>query len=517
MRTRYFTAAALLLCCCAMFVAKGPALSPAFATYGDSLNLYILRAIHDPKAFPLDPAAAEFRSYASRPTLREYPYFQVYRLMQKVFPLDASMKLLSLALALATALLFLKICLLALPEAEAPWAALLLLAVFLSMDTFYYGQNRTFGAALCAAWFLLALSGRGWLSPLFALLMFAFYPYLSAAILAYSALYAVFERDEARRNAVKFAVIFALAGAAMLLMAPGPDAARDTAAVFAYKLRGLFGENVSALNPLQAILYFIFNLNEQDRLFCLLQTAAAGLAAYLAATGAKPTGMPPVFQRRLKLLAAAHTAAFLLLYPVSPFFASRQFTFFIPFVSVLLLAALVNGRWGGHVLKAATLMVLASFVLLHPGMGRILDYSVYKNVYSRLKSERAGLVAGPPDSLAMAGVPLYSGAAVFYNRQIAETWRGRAPGFDFSGRKGELEAALCSADPRRLVRFAEKTGVTHFLAETAYYSGGCPGGKSGSALLELALRHAAPDAAEPGNDIYIVDPREIADHAGKKI
>ncbi len=513
MRKLHFAAAALLLACYAMAVTRGPSVSPSSSMYGDSLNLYILRALHSPEALKLDPAAAEFRSYAGRPALREYPYFQVYRLLQLAFPLDVCMRLLSLALALATALLFLKICLLALPARDAPWAALMLLTLFLSMDTFYFGQNRTFGAALCAGWFLAVLSGRGWLSPLFALALFSFYPYLSAAALAYSAVHALFERGGGRRQALAFAGLFALAGAGMLLMLPGPDAARNNAAIFAYKMTGLFGESVSPLNPLQAIGYFVLNLNEQNLLFWILQLAAIA-AIFAARGGAAPADAG--FMRRLKLLAAAHAAAFLALYPLSPFFASRQLIFFVPFATVLL-AALALRSMGGRALAAGALCAMGTLAALHPFAGDVQDFSPYRRIYARLAPEPAALVAGPPDSRAMSGIPLYAGAAVFYNSQTAETWAGRAPGFDFSGRATEMAEALCSPDAAGLLKFATATGVTHFLAETSYYRANCLRQAAPPALTGLAPRRGAPDASDGDNDLYLVSVKELAAYAGKKI
>lgn len=508
-----FSVFAALLACCAMFVTKGPAFSPAGATYRDSLNLYILGTLHSPSAFAADPASAEFRKYSGDPAGREYAYFAVYRGLLSFLSLNAAMKALSFVLALLTAFFFYRTCALLLPgPGGAAFGAALLLALFFSMDSFYFGQNRTFGAAICAAWFFFSLSGRGWTTPAFILLFFPFYPYLSAAALAYSLLYPFFDRKDFSENRAAFLALAAFSLAALALAHSGPDTARNYVRIFAYKSQGMLGEKVSAWNPLHLLLYFVLNLNEHNALYRVFLPAVLAAGAALRLARRAPAAGPGL-SHGFGLLAAAHAGTFLLLYPFSPFFASRQLVFFIPFAAALWLAKLTRERWGEGGLKYLGAAAVAFFVLAHPALDEIDNYSPYRPVYAALRNAPGALVAGGGESRALDGVPLYSGASVFYSRQLTETWSGRAPGFDFSGREAAQDRAFCAPDLRAVRAFARENRVTHFLVEPSLQGPSCPPGAS-AALLKLAAK-SRPLAAGHSGPVFLLAAADLDHYAGK--
>lgn len=504
-RSVLFAAAAAVLVCWGLFVTRGLNFSPKYAAYDDSFNLYVMTALKAGGAAPLDQAAKEFSSYALDPRGREYSYFSVYRLLLGAVDLNAAMKGLSVVLLLLTAVLFYRSAALSLPAGSGGLCGgLLLLSLFLSMDTFYYGQNRAFGAALSAAWFYLALSGRGWTSPLFIGLFFPFYPYLSLSALAYSLTYPFMEPATFGRRWKAWLGLLAAGALMLLFFYYGPDSARDTAGAFSYKTRSLFGERISSGSPLSALLYFVLNLDEHSRLYPLLFLAYLGLGISLRFSGTGAAGFP----RRLAWLAAAHAGAFLLLYPFNPFFASRQLIFIVPFSVSLWLGGLALARGGEWGLKALCVGAVGAFLFLNPAMSDVWDYSGYSGLCSKLREAKAPLAAGSGGSYVLAGLPLFCGVPVFYSDQLREAWVGRAPGLDFSGREAETTAALCSSDIREVKAFSARHNVSHLLVESRLLRETCPA-VPGPALLKLVSDGRPADGIGWRGPVFLVEPGRL--------
>lgn len=502
-----FAAAAAVLVCWGLFVPRGLGFSPKYAAYDDSFNLYVMGALKPGVQGPLDRAAKEFSSYAGEPRGREYAYFSVYRLLLKAMDMNAAMKTLSVLLLLFSAVLFYRSAALALPAGPGGLCGgLLLLALFLPMDTFYYGQNRAFGAALSAAWFYLVLSGRGWASPVFIGLFFPFYPYLSASAGIYSLIYPFTDPEVFRARRLAWLGLLTASAALLAAFYFGPDAARDNTGVFFYKTRSLFGESISPSSPLSVLFYFVFNFDEHSRLYPLLFLACLGLGALLRFAGAGAAAAP--FPRRLACLAAAHGAAFLVLYPFNPFFASRQLIFIVPFSVALWVAGLAllrGGEWG---LKALCIGAVSAFILLNPAMSDVWNYSGYAGLCPRLRAAPAPLAAGGGGSYVLAGVPLFCGVPVFYSAQLREAWLGRAPGFDFSGRDTETASAICSPALPEVKAFALKHGVTQLLVEPWLLREACPEVPE-PALLRLTADGRSPDSLGSRGPVFLVNPESL--------
>lgn len=445
----------------AMAFTSGVTFSPRFSGYIDSFNLYGLRALADASLFPGDPAAGIFLDMAARPGPGTMAFISVYRVLLRYLDLLWALKLVSFLAALASFLLVYS----GLKRAElkagaAAAAAFFYAACFLSMDSFYFGQNRAFGALLNSALIYALCARRYLLVPLLAPLHFFSYAYPAFYVCILAALLPVFKRDELRGRLASY--LAACLGAAALIALPEAGAASRFLAsqqeVYGYKF-------MASGDPagLAALLgSFLLNLDEHSRLYAVFAVLFAGLTAWNLFAGGRKELAP--LCRTLWPAPLAALLGFALLYPALPLFASRQLAFILPGCLALAAGVSAASLSGERLSQALPWAAAAVFMLLHPWLNQVGDFARFRPLYEYAETlPRGAVLAGPPDQGFFAGIPLFAARGIFYSRHLDIA--GVAYGPEEADRRGRVAAEICSAGSASdAARLALANGVTHLVA-----------------------------------------------------
>lgn len=482
-------------------------LAPLHSGYLDNFNMYFMPALFDRTLFPADGVVLLFRRLMEHPLLREFPLFYFYGRASQLVPIQYLAKAVSFLLALGSAeLAFRTGRRLFGDDRPAFLFSAVALICFLSMDSFYFGQNRSFGAFLFFAFVWLAASGRYAALPPFVYLFYLFYPYLALPAALASA-GAFFLLPAGWRNRRLFLAAGLVSLALTVATDIGMDAAIGGAGAFSYKLTGFMGEPVLPGNPLHLAVYYFLNANEHSRLYVVLLAALAAASAL----GWRAAGWrAPEAVRRAAPPLAPFLVSFALVYPFSPLMASRETVFAVPYLLCAGAAAWAEAALGRARLGAAALGAAALFAVGQPYLNEVEDMTPYTGLYEELRAlPKDAMIAADPAGSLPGGIPYYSGRQVFYNDITAEVLSAAAPLERKEAMRAAEAAAVCAADPSAAAAFAAAAGVTHFLVEPRQAPGGACG-PAGSALYRLAASgRAVLKASTPEGEVFLLKAADI--------
>lgn len=497
------------LICYGMFFTDKFRFDVHYSTYLDTFVLYFLNIFRDPGLFVKDAGGILFRQYMDNPALREFGVLSVYRGLLNFMSVGAALKFVSVLLCSFSAFFVYRTGQgLYKDDNKAFFLATAFLVCFLSMDSYYYGQNRTFGAFFFVFLVYALYTGRYLAVPPLIYLFYIFYPYLALPAGLVSA-WVLFRLESGGRRAKYLLLLLACIGLAAMTDIRLAAGINQTAA-FQPKFSGFSGEETLPGNPLHGLLYFFANLNEHSKLYA--GVVVLFLLAPAAAFFRRGTGTFSALGQRAFAPLSMFFLSFAVLYPVSPLFASREVVFAFPFALTLLFADNVFFLLDGKRLPAAAALLALLFAAGHPWLNDIQDFRAYSGVYARISGMPKDIVlAGAPDSALAAGVPFYAGRALVYNDNNLGILAMTAPGLDQAALRRELAEAMCSWDPTAAPVFAGEKGVDFFLVESRSYGpyGVCKTGKA--ALYEAAVSgnnvfHLYAD----GNEVFLVDTRKLA-------
>lgn len=502
---------------CAMFITDRLTFAPGYSTYTDTFNLYGLQTITDPALFAGDPAANFFRRMAAHPGAGEILFISLYKGLLPLASLPWSAKIISIFSVLASAFLIYRAGLRLVGEKDV---AFLLAAFhtiyFLSMDSFYYGQNRTLGALFNSLLIYALCSKKYLLIPFFVPLFFVSYAYLafSGLILAL-ALPFFLRRELAGRG---WAYISALGVSVALTLLPDASGSakfmRDQMAVYHYKLFSYSGAPLDLKNPADVILNFIFNINEHGYLYMIFT------ALFLLVILAKLLRSGPrsfcTLAKTVGPALAASLAGFVILYPFTPVFAARQLSYILPSVVSLAAGLAAAKTLKKKSVKALPWLLALLFLFLHPFYNDINDFSQFRGLYGYLGRLPAGsLLGGDPVSSIYAGIPYYSKTAIFYSDNI-HVYSLAISGAEAKSRREVLLRFLCSDSAAAAGRLARDYGLTHFLVEEQFYSNAgarCrSAGQAGGPYPVYEAARANPDFSLklPEGDVFVINAEKIS-------
>lgn len=477
-----------------------------YSAYTDNFTMYYLAGLRDAALFPGDAIMDIMFRNMYNPAMREFLFGTFYRVLLQVIPLTAAVKVAAFMLVSLSAFLVYRIgrILFGTPP-KALFLGVAFLACFLSMDSFYYGQNRSFGVSLFVLLAYALVSGRRLLIPPLIYLFYVFYPYLALpAGLISAALVPGLTAEGSYR--VKYLLLLLASVALCAATDISLAASADQAAAWGSK----FSASGGGLSPLRSLIVFTLNLGEHSRLYPLvLLVFSATTAAAFFSRGA--AAFSPLRGRGLWPL-LLFPLAFAALYPLNPLYASRQLVFFLPLALTFAFSAGVFCLLPEYRPGQLAVLLAALFAAAHPFLNDIDDFSTYRGLYSHVASLPAGArVAAPPYSRAAAGLPFFAGRPVVYSDAMAKVSALSRPAAD---RKGELKAllsAICSADPAEAARFSTENGVTHFLVEPDFHRPGGSCGARGSALYAAAVESPGVFRTRAsGRDIYLLEAGELA-------
>jgi len=242
------------LICYGMFFTDRLRFEVHYSTYYDTFVLYFLNIFRDPGLFVKDAGGILFRQYMDNPTLREFGVLSVYRLLLNFMSVGIALKLVSVLLSFFSAFFVYRTGQeVYKDDRKAFFLTTAFLVCFLSMDSFYYGQNRTFGAFFFV-FLVYALYTRRYLAvPPLIYLFYMFYPYLALPAGLVSA-WVFFKLESGGRAKYLLLLLGSIGLAAMtdIRLAAG----LNQAAAFQPKFAGFSGGATLPGNPLHGLLYF---------------------------------------------------------------------------------------------------------------------------------------------------------------------------------------------------------------------------------------------------------------------
>lgn len=498
------------LCCYALFFTDRFRFDVYYSSYIDTFVLYFLSIFRDPELFLRNSQGVLFGQYMDNPSMREFAVLSIYRTLLKVMSLSLALKLVSLVLSFFSAFFVYRTGKeIYKDENKAFFLATAFLVCFFSMDSFYYGQYRTFGAFFFVFLAYALYTGRYLAVPPLIYLFFLFYPYLALPAGLIS-VWVFFKLESSGPRRAKYLLLMLAAVGLSSLTDIRLAAGLNQAGAFQPKFSGLAGGAASPGDPLYRLFCFFVNLNEHSKLY------AAVLVLFLAAPAA-------AFFRRGKAVFSVllekglaplsmFFLSFAVLYPVSPLFASREVVFAFPFALTLLFADNVFFLLGGKRLIAAAAVLALLFAAGHPFLNDISDLSRYGGVYSHISGlPKSTVLAGAPDSALSAGIPFYAQRWVVYNDHTPGVLSMLAPDLDQAALRRSLLEAMCSWEPAAAFNFAREQGVDYFVVESDSYAPGgvCRTGKA--ALYEAAASgNNVFQSTADGNEVFLVDTRKLA-------
>ena len=502
------------LICYGMFFTDRLRFEVHYSTYYDTFVLYFLNIFRDPGLFVKDAGGILFRQYMDNPTLREFGVLSVYRLLLNFMSVGIALKLVSVLLSFFSAFFvyrtgqeFYK------DDKKAFFLTTAFLVCFLSMDSFYYGQNRTFGAFFFVFLVYALYTGRYLAVPPLIYLFYLFYPYLALPAGLVSGW--VFFRLESGGRAKYLLLLLGSIGLAAMTdirLAAG----LNQAAAFQPKFAAFSGGATLPGNPLHGLLYFFANLNEHSKLY--VGVVALFLLAPAAAFFRRGTGVFSALREKAFAPLSMFFLSFAALYPLSPLFASREVVFAFPFALTLLFADNIFFLLRDKRLPAAAFLLALLFAAGHPWLNDIYDFSRYGGVYDRISGmPKDSVLAGAPDSALAAGVPFYAQRSLVYSDHTPGILSMISPGLDQAALRRSLAEAMCSWDPAAAPAFAREKSVDYFLVESRSYApdGICRNGKA--ALYEAAVSgNNVFQASAEGDEVFLVDARKLAGPAKKR-
>ncbi|MEI7482009.1 MAG: hypothetical protein WCK75_06630 [Elusimicrobiota bacterium] len=417
----YFSFLILIVVIYANFVGRQFIFDPAYCLYPDSLNLYFYNSVSAANLYAKDVFLAYALQARQQNPIASYSLVvDLYAFLAKYLNMVLILKSVSVAASLGCCALVHRI---GLVIYKRPQAAKLLCAVFcvyfLSMDSLYHGQPRTFGILIFCLFMYSLFTKRFCALPVFIILAWAFYPPILPLICASCVLvffaYGPNWAPGLKRAYVALFGAFALLAAAVVL---GTYNGMDISSYQMYKFSGFLGHAAVLPDPIRFTAYFILNLNEHSELYRYFTIFFLLLAGIFLLRG--KLSLLKNMPGEIKTVLVGSAAAFILVAGFSLPTAARQFVFTIPFALTFVIVGYML-RWTDSRLKTASYIVLTAFVLLHPLYNDIKSFSKYKLVYEYLnRQDPQALIAGHPDSELIYSIPFFAKRPVVSFKDMAQ-------------------------------------------------------------------------------------------------
>jgi len=467
----YFSLIIFIVVLYANFVGHPFMFDPAYSLYPDSLNFYFYNSASATHLYAKDV----FLTYAlqarqQNPIAAYSVVVALYAFLAKYFNMVLILKSVSIAASLGCCALVHRMGLMVYKRPEAAKLLCALFCVyFLSMDSLYHGQPRTFGILIFCLFMYSLFAKKFYALPVFIVLAWAFYPPVMP-IIGVSCVLVFFSYGSSwspglKRSYVLLFGAFALLAAAVVL---STYTSIDLSRYQTYKFSGFLGRATVLPDPIRFVAYFILNLNEHSELYRYSTLFFLLLAGIFLVRG-KP-GPVKNMPGEIKIILFGAAAAFILVAGFSLPTAGRQFVFTIPFALTFVIMDNIF-VWTDSKLRTASYVLLASFVLLHPLYNDIKSFSRYKPVYEYLdRQDPQALIAGHPDSELIYSVPFFAKRPVVSFEEMAQFPFNQRAMMDIR-RRYENSLAFFYADSAVVAeKFIAEYKPDFIIIENSFYS-----------------------------------------------
>lgn len=460
--------------CYANFFTNSFTLEPYYALYPDSTHLYFLQQLHDSTIFSNDLSAVGiingFKFLNMRPFI-----MPVYSIVLNFFSLPEAIKIISIILCIGSTILIFRIGINLYDRDFALILSSLFLVYFLSMDTFYAGQSRCFGAAIFCIFLYLFVVEKFIFMPLFVFLGASFYPTYFVSLAIASCGTAFFLKDRLKQLKIyrvyilllALSIIFSIMG---ILGSRSYKLLLNNLEIFQdYKYTNGVNVPINIYNPIHVLLNFIFNLNEHSRLYVYYTYFILAVSAiFILARKARAFSLP----KEILIIFLSCFIGFAMAYIFHPISASRQFVFCMPLFLVFFLSINIYKAMSRFQIKPIIIALLAvfSFLVLHPRFNDVFDYSKNKFVYEYIKRLPSNiLIAGYPKSEIVETIPFFAKRSIFQNDSLRDTALFVYEKNALSERRQDLIKGLYAQNIRELKNFIEKYNIDYFVIEARAY------------------------------------------------
>lgn len=462
----------ILITCYANFFTNSFTFEPIYSLYPDTTELYSSQLFYDPTLFRCDPNLIEIKRNFN--AIRNFVYIGVYYFFMHLFPFPLAVKIISIILCILSTILIYRIGCLLYSETYAPILSVLFLVYFLSMDSFYGGHDRCFGALVFCIFLFFLMEGKFIFLPFVLALTIFSYPSYFFILAMICLLVPFFYRGRIKLNfylplliiSISIVLFFALEDKNFNFIIRNAELLRS------YKYNYIQGKNIIIRpdNPLHILFYFILNFNEHSRLYIYFTTLFISVCfIFIILKKTKVLYLP----RAIWITIFASTLCFLFIYPFSPVLASRQFVFSLPLFLVFFIFSNLFDILKRYRISPNffLLPIIFIFIVLHPFFNDIFDYKEYKNIYDYLETlPKDSLIVGfPGKNFFTETVPFFSKRAIFFTDRM-ETNIIFAYGLeDSKKRREDLMRALYTDSLRDVGNFISKYNIDYFIIESYLY------------------------------------------------
>ncbi len=443
-----------------------------YSPYNDAGELYSVQSIFDNTLFKNDPVLTVIKNHMNVVSkIREFAHNAIYYLLMHFFSFPLAIKIVSIIFAILCTLLVYKIGACLYSKDYAYLLSSLFLFYFLSMDTFYSGQDRCFGIFTFLVFLLFLVKEKFYFLPFFLpLVIFIYQPLLYVFTTVCLLIPFLYRKNIKLSWYILFLAISILIGLLFIFN----DKLLNTIITNIPLLRSYkyyCGNNiVNPLNPWHFLLYFVLNLNEHSRLYVYFTYFFIAVSLIIVILKRKKAFSLP---KAIWLIFLGSFFSFLIIYPANPILASRQLVFSLPLFLVFFVSTNISGIIIKSKIKSAILLsfLISVFVLLHPIFGEVHDYKEYKPVYGYIESlPKDVFIAGYPGSLVMDKIPFFSKRTVFFSDYMDDLLYLTYGAEGFRERRQNLISALYADSIEEVKFFITKYKIDYLIIETSYYN-----------------------------------------------
>jgi len=449
---------------------------PVYFQYPDAGEQYVYHNLFDSTLLADDPFTILILEHINNITLtRVFIRLKIYLFLMLFFPLSFVLKLASMILCVFSVILIFKTVRYLYSKSFSYVTSGVFLIYFLSMDTFYGGQDRSFGAFIFLIFMFFLVKEKFMYLPFVLTVISFFYPQILFLVTIICLLVPFFYNRKIKIKWYLLILIINLAISILFLLVDRENSIvlENLSLLRSYKYVVDIANTVNMHNPIDILRYFILNFNEHSRLYIIFTNffiiASLFIVFFRKAASLR---MP----KAIWLMLLGSILGFIMVYPVNSVLASRQFMFTLPLFLVFFVTINISSIIERFKIKSFLLLmpIVLIFVVLHPFYNNAnLNYKKYKPLYDYIDHlPKSVVIAGFPNSQFIESIPLFSKRQIFHADGMDDISIMTYGGTGFKTRRKDLILALYASSLKKIKDFVCQYSIDYFVIEDYMYKDG---------------------------------------------